>query len=170
MIRPGAKSLNKPQLICGIDRKLSGLAFLLSVIVGANDGWPAKTTAVALFLGLCAFGRLLTRTDPNAFRVFSKYLQQKSLYDPMKREFFQIQIERVRGEDHRQLSRRARVFRRNLSASSLEREPDNERSVSRFISSSASSALGTRTRSGFDFTILRMSHFDIETVLEAIAW
>lgn len=88
--RPGAKSLNKPQLICGIDRKLAGLAFLLAVIVGANDGWPAKFTAVALFLGLCAFGRYLTRTDPNVFRVFSKYLLQRSLYDPMKREFVQV--------------------------------------------------------------------------------
>ena len=94
MTRPGAKSLNKPQLICGIDRKLAGLAFLLSVILGANDGWPAKLTAVVLFVGLCAFGRYLTRTDPHAFQVFSRFLRQKSLHDAMKREFFQVRIER----------------------------------------------------------------------------
>jgi type IV secretory pathway TrbD component len=96
MIRPGAKSLNKPQLICGIDRKLAGLAFLLAVILGANDGWPAKATAVALFVGLCAFGRYLTRTDPNAFQVFSRYLRQKGLHDPMKRELFQVRVEQGR--------------------------------------------------------------------------
>jgi type IV secretory pathway TrbD component len=96
MVRPAAKSLNKPQLICGIDRKLAGLAFLLAVIAGANDSWPAKLAAVALFVGLCAFGRYFTRTDPNAFLVFSHFLRQKSLHDPMKREFFQIRI--VRGQ------------------------------------------------------------------------
>jgi hypothetical protein len=38
MTRPVAKALNKPLLIVGLDRKLAGLAFIFSVIIGANDG------------------------------------------------------------------------------------------------------------------------------------
>ena len=37
-VRAGARALNKPLLIIGIDRKLAGLNFLIAVIVGANDG------------------------------------------------------------------------------------------------------------------------------------
>ncbi len=54
MTRSAAKSLNKPLLVLGIDRKLVGLAFLLAVTVGANDG-GSKLAAVALFSGaVCA--------------------------------------------------------------------------------------------------------------------
>jgi type IV secretory pathway TrbD component len=94
MVRTGSKSLNKPQLVVGIDRKLLGLSFLGAVIVGANDGWPAKLSAAGLFLALCILGRLMTRKDPNAFRVMSSYLRQKSFFDPFKRIRFQLSIER----------------------------------------------------------------------------
>src|SRR6185437_15129029 len=49
MTRPATKALNKPLLIVGLDRKLASLAFILSVIVGANDG-GSKIAAVVLFL------------------------------------------------------------------------------------------------------------------------
>lgn len=91
MTRPASKSLNKPLLVLGIDRKLVGLAFLLAVSVGANDG-GSKIAAVVLFLGLCVLGRRLTRKDPNIFLVLNQVRRQKSLYDPLKREAFQIQI------------------------------------------------------------------------------
>jgi hypothetical protein len=45
MTRPATKALNKPLLIVGLDSKRAGLAFLLSVIVGANDG-RSKIAAV----------------------------------------------------------------------------------------------------------------------------
>ena len=93
MIRPAAKALNKPLLIVGIDRKLAGLAFLLSVIVGANDG-GSKIAAVVLFVALCALGRRMTRKDPNIFLVLNQVRKQKALYDPAKRDWFHLLIER----------------------------------------------------------------------------
>lgn len=85
MTRPAAKSLNKPLLIVGLDRRLAGLAFLFSVIVGANDG-GSKIAAVLLFVAMCVCGRRLTRRDPNIFPVLNRVRQQKALYDPAKRE------------------------------------------------------------------------------------
>jgi type IV secretion system protein VirB4 len=95
MSRPAAKALNKPLLIVGLDRKLAGLAFLLSVIVGANDG-GSKIAAVVLFVALCALGRRMTRKDPNIFLVLNQVRKQKPLYDPAKREWFRLLIERER--------------------------------------------------------------------------
>lgn len=92
MTRPAAKALNKPLLIVGIDRKLAGLAFILSVIVGANDG-GSKIAAVLLFVGLCAAGRRLTRKDPNIFLVLNQVRKQKSLYDPAKRDWFRLFVQ-----------------------------------------------------------------------------
>lgn len=70
--RPGARALNKPLLIIGIDRKLAGLTFLLSVIVGANDGFLPKISAFTLFIALWTVGRRLTRVDPNIFLVITR--------------------------------------------------------------------------------------------------
>jgi type IV secretory pathway TrbD component len=85
--------VNKPLLIVGLDRKLAGLAFLLSVIVGANDG-GSKIAAVVLFVALCAIGRRMTRKDPNIFLVLNQVRKQKALYDPAKREWFRLFIGR----------------------------------------------------------------------------
>lgn len=82
--RKGSRSLNKPLLLCGLDRKLAGMAMIMAVIVGQNDGWTAKLSALALFISLCAAGRTMTRKDPNAFAVLSKAWRRKSLYEPMK--------------------------------------------------------------------------------------
>ncbi|HEX7361913.1 MAG TPA: VirB3 family type IV secretion system protein [Bryobacteraceae bacterium] len=93
MSRPAAKALNKPLLIVGIDRRLAGLAFLLSVIVGANDG-GSKIAALILFAALCAVGRKLTRKDANIFLVLNQARKRRALYDPMKREWFRFLIVR----------------------------------------------------------------------------
>ena len=93
MTRSSAKALNNPLLIVGLDRKLAGLAFILSVIVGANDG-GSKIAAVVLFIALCAIGRRMTRKDPNIFLVLNQVRKQKALYDPAKREWFRLFIER----------------------------------------------------------------------------
>ncbi len=93
MTRPAAKALNKPLLIVGIDRRLAGLAFLLSVIVGANDG-GSKIAALVLFVALCAVGRRLTCKDANIFLVLNHVRKRKALYDPMKREWFRFSIVR----------------------------------------------------------------------------
>ena len=85
MTRPGAKALNKPLLIVGVDRKLAGLAFIFSVIIGANDG-GSKIAAVVLFIAMCVVGRRLTRKDPNFFLVLNQVRKQKAFYDPAKRE------------------------------------------------------------------------------------
>src|SRR5579875_2938128 len=45
-MRAAARALNKPLLIIGVDRKLAGLAFILSVIIGANG---SKIIASILF-------------------------------------------------------------------------------------------------------------------------
>ena len=84
MTRPGAKALNKPLLIVGVDRKLAGLAFIFSVIIGANDG-GSKIAAVVLFIAMCVVGRSFTRKDPNIFLVLNQVRKQKALYDPAKR-------------------------------------------------------------------------------------
>ena len=93
MIRPAAKAVNKPLLIVGIDRKLAGLAFLLSVTGGAND-CGSKIAAVVLFVALCAFGRRMTRKDPNIFLVLNQVRKQKALYDPAKHDWFRLFVER----------------------------------------------------------------------------
>jgi type IV secretory pathway TrbD component len=84
MTRIGAKALNKPLLIVGVDRKLAGLAFIFSVIIGANDG-GSKIAAVVVFLAMCVAGRRLTRKDPNLFLVLNQLRKQKAFYDPAKR-------------------------------------------------------------------------------------
>jgi type IV secretory pathway TrbD component len=91
MTRPAARALNKPLLIVGIDRKLAGLAFLLAVIVGANG---SKIVAGILFLALCAIGRRLSRRDPNIFMVLNLIRKQKPLYDPIKRQWFWLSLDR----------------------------------------------------------------------------
>jgi type IV secretory pathway TrbD component len=93
MTRAAAKALNKPLLIVGLDRKLAGLAFILSVIVGANDG-GSKIAAVVLFVALCAIGRRMTRKDPNIFLVLNQVRKQRAFYDPAKREWFRLFVER----------------------------------------------------------------------------
>ena len=85
MTKPGAKALNKPLLIVGVDRKLAGLAFIFSVILGANDG-GSKIAAVVLFVTMCVVGRRLTRKDPNIFLVLNQVRKQKAFYDPAKRQ------------------------------------------------------------------------------------
>jgi len=85
MTRPGAKALNKPLLIVGVDRKLAGLAFIFSVIIGANDG-GSKIAAVVLFIAMCVAGRRLTRKDPDIFLVLNQVRRQKAFYDPAKRQ------------------------------------------------------------------------------------
>lgn len=85
MTRPAAKALNKPLLIVGVDRKLAGLAFILSVIIGANDG-GSKIVALIIFVVMCVAGRRLTRKDPNIFLVLNQIRKQKALYDPAKRD------------------------------------------------------------------------------------
>jgi type IV secretory pathway TrbD component len=89
-MRPAARALNKPLLIVGVDRKLAGLAFILSVIVGANG---SRIAALILFGALCTIGRRLTRRDPNIFTVLNQVRKQKGLYDPMKREWFRVSFE-----------------------------------------------------------------------------
>jgi type IV secretory pathway TrbD component len=93
MTRAAAKALNKPLLIIGLDRKLAGLVFILSVIVGANDG-GSKIAAVVLFVALCAIGRRMTRKDPNIFLVLNQVRKQRAFYDPAKREWFRLFVER----------------------------------------------------------------------------
>lgn len=91
--RTGARALNKPLLIVGIDRKLAGLTFLVSVIVGANDGFVPKICAFTLFIALWAVGRHLTRVDPNIFLVMNQVRQRNALYDPLKRDLFRSVLE-----------------------------------------------------------------------------
>jgi len=89
MTRLAAKSLNKPLVIAGVDRRLAGLCFLIAVIVGASsDAMTAKLIAGVLFVLLCGLGRRLTQIDPNIFEVMNHYRKQKGLYDPAKREWF----------------------------------------------------------------------------------
>jgi len=85
MTRPAAKALNKPLLIVGIDRKLAGLAFIFSVLVGANDG-GSKIAGLILFIAMCVVGRRLTRKDPNIFLVLNQVRKHRALYDPAKHE------------------------------------------------------------------------------------
>ena len=94
VVRPGARALNKPLLIIGIDRKLAGLNFLIAVIVGANDGFVPKLSAFALFIALWAIGRRLTRTDSSIFLVMNQVRQRKALYDPLKRDSFRYIVTR----------------------------------------------------------------------------
>ena len=85
MTRPGAKALNKPLLIVGIDRRLAGLAFIFAVIVGAKTAVPRSPPSFSSSF-MCVAGRRLTRKDPNIFLVLNQVRKQKALYDPAKRQ------------------------------------------------------------------------------------
>ncbi len=91
---PTGKALNRPQLILGIDKRLIGMAFIGVALIGQNDGWQFKAAAIALFLAVGLAGRLVSRKDPKFFLVMNKYRQQKSLYDPLKREPFRLRVEK----------------------------------------------------------------------------
>jgi type IV secretory pathway TrbD component len=87
------KALNKPLTLFGMDYKVLGGAFpVLAVVGGAGNCWQATVAGAALFLLICAAGRYATRKDPNYLRYALRQLWRKALYDPLKREPFQILV------------------------------------------------------------------------------
>jgi type IV secretory pathway TrbD component len=84
---------NKPLTLFGMDYKVLGGAFpVLALVGGAGNGWQTTVVGIALFLGICAAGRYFTRKDPNYLRYAFRRFWRKALYDPMKRQSFQILV------------------------------------------------------------------------------
>jgi ATP-dependent exoDNAse (exonuclease V) alpha subunit len=92
MTRIGAKALNKPLLIVGVDRKLAGLAFIFSVIIGANDGGSKRAQAAVQF----ARERLGERSA--AFEHF------EVIRDALRHAQGKIRLPEIQAELNRQLA------------------------------------------------------------------
>ena len=89
--RPGAKAINKPLQIAGVDMRLVGVALTIAgVAASANDGLLYKCFCAALFLAVCAGARIAGRKDPNLFAVWNAARRHRWIYDPAKRAFFRV--------------------------------------------------------------------------------
>jgi hypothetical protein len=87
------KAPNKPLTLFGMNYQILGGALpVVAVVGGAGNCWQAVAAGIVLFLGICAAGRYFTRKDPNYLRYAVRRFWRKVLYDPMKREPFQILV------------------------------------------------------------------------------
>lgn len=78
-----SKSINKPLTIWGVERKL----FFLAVIMGAAtfNFFASLVSGLLMFVGLYAFARWATRTDPQILRILLNSAKFHTLYDPARR-------------------------------------------------------------------------------------
>jgi type IV secretory pathway TrbD component len=91
-VRPTARAMNKPLLIAGIERRLLGLSFIISVVfaANANSGSGVSPTAIALAVGIfiatITAAKRLTRKDDRIFQIALSVWKQKPVYDPLVRK------------------------------------------------------------------------------------
>lgn len=88
-VRPTARALNRPLLIAGVDRRLLGLAFIVSAVFAAcSPVTPDVQMVIGLgvFLGATAAAKWATRKDDRIFQIASSVWKQKAVYDPLVRK------------------------------------------------------------------------------------
>lgn len=78
-----SKSINKPLMIWGAERRL----FFLAVIMGAAtfNFFASLFSGLVMFAGLYAFARWATHTDPQILRILLNSAKFRSQYDPARR-------------------------------------------------------------------------------------
>ena len=77
-----ARTLNRPRLIAGIEVRLFAAVFLLALLLFAV---VSRTAALLLVLGLCVWGRRVSKIDIQLPLLWLQSLHQGSSYDPAKR-------------------------------------------------------------------------------------
>jgi type IV secretory pathway TrbD component len=88
-VRPTARALNKPLLIAGIERRLLGMAFVVSAIVAATSGaqpYIQVSIGAAIFVVTISAAKWATRKDDRIFQIALSVWKQKAVYDPCVRE------------------------------------------------------------------------------------
>lgn len=84
-IRPTARALNKPLLVVGIERKLLGLAFVISAVVAAISGTQPHIQipiGLGVFVAAITAAKRATRKDDRIFQIALSVWRQKAVYDP----------------------------------------------------------------------------------------
>lgn len=94
IIRSTARAINRPLLIAGIERRMLGMAFIISVVAGANGprlaGFPIFGFVV--FFALIALAKFATRRDDRLLLILPSVWRQKAVYDPSLRAPFRMEI------------------------------------------------------------------------------
>lgn len=88
-VRPTARALNKPLLIAGIERRLLGMAFVVSAVIAATSGTEPHIQVpigVAVFAATISAAKWATRKDDRIFQIALSVWRQKAVYDPHIRE------------------------------------------------------------------------------------
>lgn len=100
-ITPTARALNKPLVIAGVERRLIGLCFAATAVIGGlvPDGTKMfKFVPTQLIVGVLVFvvslklAKLSTKKDDRFMRIAPSLWRQKAIYDPHKREVFELEI------------------------------------------------------------------------------
>jgi type IV secretory pathway TrbD component len=82
-INPVFRSLNRPLLLLGLDRRL--LFFLLTSAVAIFELSGALAPALVLFIALWTAARFATQKDTQALRIVLNSRRFSARYDPAKR-------------------------------------------------------------------------------------
>lgn len=83
IINPVFRSLNRPLLVLGVERRL--FFFLLTSCFALFVGAGALVPSLVLFVLLWSAARLATRTDKEFFRIALNTRRLAVRYDPAKR-------------------------------------------------------------------------------------
>ena len=80
------RSINKPLMIWGAERRL----FFLALVMGAAtfNFFGSLLSGLAMFVLLYLFGQWATTTDPQILRILLNSSKSKPHYDPAKRAGF----------------------------------------------------------------------------------
>jgi type IV secretory pathway VirB3-like protein len=81
-INPVFRALNRPLLVCGVDRRL--FFFLLTCCFALFVVTSSLVTSLALFVLLWSGGRLATNADPQFLRIALNSGRFGLRYDPAK--------------------------------------------------------------------------------------
>jgi type IV secretory pathway VirB3-like protein len=79
---PTIRALNEPATICGLDWRFVFALLVFAAIVGLL---LSKLGAILLFCGTLFASRLVTRREPQMFRIWVLSFGQHAHYDPGKR-------------------------------------------------------------------------------------
>jgi type IV secretory pathway TrbD component len=90
VLRHTPQAINKPMLVLGIERTLLGLLFVVCSIIG---GKLSRPLGIALFFGSCIAAKAASKKDPKLLEILRECWKFKPVYDPIKREPFEMVIE-----------------------------------------------------------------------------
>jgi type IV secretory pathway TrbD component len=83
-VHPVYRSLNKPLMIWGAERRL----FFLALMMGAAtfNFFASLLSGLVMFAALYLFARWATATDPQILRILLNSTKFRAFFDPLKRD------------------------------------------------------------------------------------